>query len=267
MNVKITADTNGQKIYKIVWPDTQLDFLLVDRDSAISYDKEAVYILMDKFRRCFYIGETGGTKGGGVANRIKRHKWEKEFWDSALVIRDRNGDFDSGTVRAWFEWKLNAIAKSANTAVILSGAGEQVEPAGVKKRLDDILAVCRFIGISWAFYEEENGKKESAEKKTTTMKKPKAANKPTTTKSSVKPPAKETPQKELNQTQVAKYIANRVGKPGAYGHIWLILAGKGNKNGRKCGKGGELRKVMEELGIKFDDDDYVIDWKVAKIPV
>ncbi len=263
MNVKITADTNGQKIYKIVWPDTQLDFLLVDRDSAISYDKEAVYILMDKFRRCFYIGETGATKSGGVANRFKTHKWEKEFWDSALVIRDRNGDFDSGTVRAWFEWKLNAIAKAANTAVILSRAGEQEEPAGVKKRLDDILAVCRFIGISWAFYEEENKETEPAENKTVTVKKSTKTTKPAKTK----PSAKETPQKELNQTQVAKYIANSAGKPGSYGHVWLILAGKENKSGRKCGKNSEWRKPLEEVGIKFDKDDYVINWKDAKIPV
>lgn len=257
MNVKITADTNGQKIYKIVWPDTQLDFLLVDRDSAISYDKEAVYILMDKFRRCFYIGETGATKGGGVANRFKRHKWEKEFWDSALVIRDRNGDFDSSTVRAWFEWKLNAIAKSANTAVILSGAGEQVEPVGVKKRLNDILAVCRLIGISWAFYEEENNETEPAEKKTATVKKPAKA----------KPSAKETPQKELSQTQLAKFIANSAGKPGSYGHVGLILAGKANKSGRRCGKDSEWRKPIEAVGIKFDKDDYIINWKDAKIPV
>lgn len=260
MKVKITQDENGQKIYKIVWPDTQLDFLLVDRDSAISYDKEAVYILMDKFRRCFYIGETGATKGGGVANRFRTHKWEKEFWDSALVIRDRNGEFDSGATRAWFEWKLNDIAKAANSAVILSRAGKQEDPVGVRKRLDDILAVCRFIGISWAFYEEEGHQTDLSTKKTAKAKKPAKA-KPTP-----KPTAKKLPQKGLNQTQFARLIANRAGKPGSYGHVWLILAGKGKKNGRKCGRDSEWRKLLEEVGVKFDEDDYVADWQNVRIP-
>ncbi len=255
MEVKIKQDENGQKIYKIVWPDTQLDFLLADRDSAISYDKEAVYILMDKFRRCFYIGETGATKGGGVANRFRTHKWEKEFWDSALVIRDRNGEFDSSSTRAWFEWKLNDIAKAANTAVILSRAGKQEEPVGVKKRLNDILAVCRFIGISWAFYEEENKRIETAEK--------------TVSKKSVKtkPSDKSVLQSWTGKTQLARLIARREGKPGSLGHLLAFLGDSGNKSRRRCPKDSVWRKPLEVVGIKFDKDDFVSDWTCAKNPL
>lgn len=259
MEVKIKQDKNGQKIFKILWPDTQLDFLLVDRDSAISYDKEAVYILMDKFRRCFYIGETGATKGGGVANRFRTHKWEKEFWDSALVIRDRNGEFESETTRKWFEWKLNAIAKTANTAVILSSAGKQEEPVGVEKRLKDILAVCRFIGISWAFFEEACPESVPVHSLKKSVKVP--AKIKTQTESSSKKQSG-----EQNPTQFAKLIAQRAGKPGSYGHIWLVLAGKSRKNGRRCRKDSEWRKPLEEAGVKFDKDDYVIDWQSARIP-
>ena len=254
MNVKFTADANGQKIYKIVWPDTQLDFLLVDRDSAISYDKEAVYILMDKFRRCFYIGETGATKGGGVANRFKTHKWEKDFWNSALVIRDRNGEFDSGSIRAWFEWKLNDIAKAANTAVILSRAGKQEEPIGVKKRLNDILAVCRFIGISWAFYEEENPEAEPPAKKT--MEKP-----------SNKPAATTRLESWNGKTQLAKLIARRGGNEGAFGGILQYFAEEGSKVRKPCHHNSKWRKPLEDAGVTFDKNDYVKDWQSAKNPL
>ena len=261
MNVKITEDTNGQKIYKIFWPDTQLDFLLVDRDSAISYDKEAVYILMDKFRRCFYIGETGATKGGGVANRFRTHKWEKEFWDSALVIRDRNGEFDSSTIRAWFEWKLNDIAKAANTAVILSRAGKQEEPIGVKKRLNDILAVCRFIGVSWAFYEEENKETESSTKKTA------KTNNPMKMKPTSKPSAKATAQSWTGKTQFARLIAQREGKPKSCGHLLAYFGDPGNKSRRPCPKNSFWRTPLEDAGVKFDKNDFVKDWQHAKNPL
>ena len=50
-------------------------------------------------------------------------------------------------------------------------------------------------------------------------------------------------------------------------NVGLILAGKANKSGRRCGKDSEWRKPIEEVGIKFGNDDYVINWKDAKIPV
>ena len=175
MQVKITLDKSGPKIYTILWPNTQLDFLLADRDSVINYDKEAVYILMDKFRRCFYIGETGATKSGGISNRFRTHKWEKGFWDCALVVRDQHGDFAQDSIRAWFEWKLNDIAKLANTSVVLSSA--------------------------------------------------------------------------------------------SLGYLLALLGDKGNKSCRPCGKNSEWRKPLEDVGVRFDKDGFVADWKHAKNPL
>lgn len=151
MKVTIDPDANGQGVYTIQWPDTQLRFYLVQRDSNFDSKGGAVYILMDKYRRGFYIGETGPSRNGGVFNRFQTHKWEKKFWDCALVICDDHGSFKQDDVRRWFEWQLNVIAKKANTAVVLSTAGAQDEPFGVRERLSAILSVCRFIGISWAF--------------------------------------------------------------------------------------------------------------------
>lgn len=215
---------------------------------------------MDKFRQRFYIGETGASKSGGVVNRFRVHKWNKDFWDCALVIIHPNGGFGRDDDRKWFEWRLYEIAKKFSdgqeVVKIFSRAGEQKQPYAAEETLKVILSVCRLLGISWAFYKEENNEAGPAEGKTA---KKKSAKK--------KPSVKGTTKKELNQTQVAKYIANSVGKPGSYGHVWLILAGKTNKSGRKCGKNSEWRKPIEAVGIKFDKDDYVINWKDAKIPV
>ena len=128
MKVEIRPDENGQKTFTIYWPKSELEFLLVERGSKISYSKEAVYILMDKFRQRFYIGETGSTKGGGVVNRLRVHKWKKNFWDCALVIIDPHGGFGRDDDRRWYEWRLFEIAKEFSkgeeAVEILSSAAE-----------------------------------------------------------------------------------------------------------------------------------------------
>jgi hypothetical protein len=255
MEVKITPDKNGQKIYTILWPNTQLDFLLADRDSAINYDKEAVYILMDKFRRCFYIGQTGGTKGGGISNRFKTHKWEKGFWDCALVIRDQHGDFGKDSIRAWFEWKLNDIAKSANTSVVLSSAGKQDDPYGVEERLNAILAVCRLIGISWAFQGDAHKAIVPPSKKSVKS------------NSSAKPVTMLQAESWKGKTQLAKLIARRGGNEGAFGGILQFFAEVGSKVRKPCRPGTKWRKPLEEAGVKFDHTDFVVDWEHAKNPL
>ena len=131
----------------------------------------------------------------------------------------------------------------------------------MKKRLDDILAVCRFIGISWAFYEEENGKKESAEKKTST------ANKSIKAKPSKDTSTSTAPQSWKNKTQLAILIAQREGKPGSRGHLLAFLGDPGNKSRIPCPKDSCWRKPLEDAGLKFDNNDYVVNWKDAKNPL
>lgn len=257
MKVKITSDQHGQKIYEILWPNTQLEFFLADRNSGIDSDKGAVYILMDKFRRCFYIGETGSTSGGGIFNRFQTHRWEKEFWDCALVVSDSHGDFKQDDIRKWFEWKLNDIAKAANTAVVLSSAGRQNEPFGVSERLNAILAVCRFVGISWAFKVEER-------LESVPVVKPNNLVKP---KQKMRTEAKTQLAHWTGKTQLAKIIASRNGNIGAFGGILQYFADKGSKVRKPCHPGSKWRKPLEGVGIKFDKDDYVIDWQSANNPL
>ncbi len=258
MEVEIRPDENGQNIYKIFLMDSPLEFLLVERDSKIKYSKEAVYILMDKFRQRLYIGETGASKHGGVINRFRVHKWNKNFWNFALVIIHPKGGFGRDADRKWYEWRLSEIAKEfangEDKVKILSRAGEQDMPYGADQNLNVILSVCRLIGISWAFCDGEHQESVPMPKKSSK------------TKPEPKSSASRQKEGQLSQTQLAKFIAKRAGKPGSSGHIWLMLAGKDCKNGRRCRKDSEWRKPLEEVGVKFGNDDYVIEWHNARIP-
>ncbi len=63
-------------------------------------------------------------------------------------------------------------------------------------------------------------------------------------------------------TQLAKIIAERGGNAGSHGHVYLTLARK-----RRCPVSSKWRPVLESVGLKFDANDYVIDWTVAKNPL
>ena len=64
------------------------------------------------------------------------------------------------------------------------------------------------------------------------------------------------------KTQLAKAIARRNGNEGAFGGILQLFARK-----RPCSKGSKWRKPFEDVGISFDEQDYVIDWSVARNPI
>ena len=154
MKVNFKREKTDDEIFKIYWPDSQMRFYLIDRNVKAIGVKEAVYILMDKFRTKFYIGETGPSKNGGIQNRFQTHKWQKDFWNCALVIEDRNEEFKEQDIRKWFERRLFEIAKERSVAdkkyEVLSSAGKQ-EDLPYENRIQDILAVCRFLGIPWGY--------------------------------------------------------------------------------------------------------------------
>lgn len=155
MNVTFERDGSSDEIFMINWPDSQLRFYLVGRDDKLNGVKEAVYVLMDKFRTKFYIGETGPSSSGGIKKRFQVHKWQKDFWNCALVVEDRNGEFKKQDIRKWFERRLYEIAKGCSVAdkkyEVLSRAGEQENLQHLENRIRDILSVCRFLGIPWGY--------------------------------------------------------------------------------------------------------------------
>ena len=64
------------------------------------------------------------------------------------------------------------------------------------------------------------------------------------------------------KTQLAKLIARRGGNEGAFGGILHFFSRK-----RPCVKNSKWREALERVGLKFDANDYVIDWSVAKNPL
>lgn len=64
-----------------------------------------------------------------------------------------------------------------------------------------------------------------------------------------------------NKTQLAKGIAMRVdGRVGASGGICQYFT-----RFKPCPKHGKWRMPLADIGIKFDKDDFVIDWRVARL--
>ena len=64
------------------------------------------------------------------------------------------------------------------------------------------------------------------------------------------------------KTQLAKLIARRGGNEGAFGGILHYFS-----RVRPCVKTSKWRELLEFAGIKFDANDYVINWAVAKNPL
>lgn len=62
-----------------------------------------------------------------------------------------------------------------------------------------------------------------------------------------------------NVTQLAKLIARRGGNEGAFGGILHYFSRK-----RPCVKTSKWRKPLEDIGVKFDAQDFVTDWQCAK---
>ena len=64
------------------------------------------------------------------------------------------------------------------------------------------------------------------------------------------------------KTQLAKLIARRGGNEGAFGGILHFFSRK-----RPCVKNSKWREALEREGLKFDVNDYVIDWSAARNPL
>lgn len=64
------------------------------------------------------------------------------------------------------------------------------------------------------------------------------------------------------KTQLAKIIARRGGNEGAFGGILHYFSRM-----RPCVKSSKWRAALENVGIRFDNKDYVVDWQEAKNPL
>jgi len=63
-----------------------------------------------------------------------------------------------------------------------------------------------------------------------------------------------------NVTQLAKWITTQDGNIGAWGGVQQLLTAR-----RPCKPTSKWRKPLEELGIRFDANNLVVDWRSAKM--
>lgn len=70
------------------------------------------------------------------------------------------------------------------------------------------------------------------------------------------------PEKWTGKTQLARLLARREGNEGAYRGVLLLLARK-----RACRQGSKWRTPLEQAGLTFDPDGFVLDWTRAKNPL
>ena len=89
---------------------------------------------------------------------------------------------------------------------------------------------------------------------------------PATTKTptATKRPRPPRPKKERwnGKTQLAKLVARRGGNEGAFGGILHLFGRK-----RRCAKDSKWRRPLEQIGIRFDARDFVVDWSAARNPL
>lgn len=62
-----------------------------------------------------------------------------------------------------------------------------------------------------------------------------------------------------NKTQLAKLIARKGGNEGSFGYILHIFNKKCS-----CSKNSKWRPVLKQAGLKFDSNDFLINWSKAK---
>ena len=236
--MKCNIKEDGRKYIEFEFDGSCRKAYLVRREDKLPI-KEAVYILMDMRKHCFYIGQTGDGDCAGFVNRSVTHKWEKKWWEEALVFTDEHGAFQE-KLRKWIEGRLNEIAKKANTSLVMStGKKDPVETdVSWKGILDWILKVCRLCGLPWAY--------------------PVECSEMLVVEGEVCRESDCVDTNWGNPTQLAKAIIKKFAPSKTHGHVYQLLTRRSS-----C-KSGEWRSRLESIGLSFDPNGYVKDWKKAK---
>ena len=217
---------------------------LVNRDDKLEI-KEAVYILMDRRKHCFYIGQTGDSDCAGFVNRSAVHKWEKKWWEQALVFTDEHGEFQE-KLRKWLEGRLNEIAKRANTSLVMSIGKKNPSMADSEgdEILDWILSVCQLCGLPWSYPLVNASESVPVTKCNLKSKKCITRSWP-------------------NPTRLSKAIAEKYNGGKSSDYVSQLLRRRTTSQ-----VGTKWREILEvKVGLRFDANGRVIDWREAHNPL
>ena len=263
MKIKIDkSESKGMREFVLIGTSLRAYFIKRE-ENPTTLHAASVYVLMDHRRQGFYIGETGETSGGGFCHRFNSHKSSKkeQWWDLALCFTDTSELFSDERIRKWIESRLNEIAKSEGYLVISTAAASSESKASAEDKLREILHVCWLLGIPW-------GRDDSVKTEEKTTAKPKEVSiAKKKTKMAVVKKAPSIAERWSGAAQLAKLIAKRAGNEGAANGVAKFFAPVGSKTRKPCTPGSKWRKPLEDAGLDFDKDNFVIDWRRARNPL
>ncbi len=150
MKIKIDKAVSSG-VREIILSGSTVKAYLIKRDERPIQESSTVYVLMDKDRRGFYIGQTG-EGDGSFAKRFVSHSNARteKWWSLALCIVDTTGRLDNENVRKWIESSLYEIAAEKKYVVVSSATKFSAPVLDSEKILSDILEICWLFGIPWA---------------------------------------------------------------------------------------------------------------------
>lgn len=228
---------------EISLPDSPTSAYFICRGEKFEKVKESVYVLMDQRRTCFYVGESDNEIKGGFDHRIKRHnniKTEK-WWSYAICISDAR--LKNTEVRKWIEWSLYSKARQESFAIVSSATEsyKDFQPqGGARKLLDDIELILSVLGVPW-------------------LKVTSSAKDSSPTHHNVASTSANWP----NPTRLSKAIAEKYNGGKSSDYVSQLLRRRTTSQ-----VGTKWREILEEkVGLRFDANGRVIDWREAHNPL
>lgn len=214
-----------------------------------------------------YVGKAGerSDEALGVTNRIKEHTRDKyKDWDEAVVLTWRDNSMNATRV-TFLEHEFHDMIKRFRGEKMLANDVTPSSSTPGERELNDlerfanVHAPRMIAALGYTFLE---AKKSHARllPNASLSRKPKQ-----------KQPVVEKHSGDegiwKGKTQLAKLIARRGGNEGAAGGILQFFAEIGSKVRKPCRPGTKWRKPLEDAGVRFDADGFVVDWEHAKNPL
>lgn len=232
--------------YRLLWDK------VAEMKSAEVLDMPGIYFIIEKkgnekHKPRIYVGQGDKRKNQkAMLNRVKEHKRKGEFTWADDVVFIRIPDSFGPTEFSFLENKFYQLIVEAEAYDASQEDPHKAIPRDeIKYQVNCVLEEAEWI---LSIFGHRPFTKSVVADKVLVF----------DTKKEIKTAA----EKWEGKTQLAKLIAKRGGNEGAYGGILHYFS-----NFKACAKTSKWRKPLEDVGIKFDDKDMVIDWSVADNPL
>lgn len=212
-----------------------------------------------------YVGKAGerANESLGVMNRIKEHTRDKyKDWNEAIVLTWRENNLNATKV-SFLEHEFHEELKRLLGEKMLAN-----DSTPSRSRPDDreLYVLGRFVtfhaprlisALGYSFFEEKKKRTRKVVKKVTSPKVEISKESVCTADEGA----------WRSKTELARLIARRAGNEGAKNGVAQYFAPVGSKVRKPCHQDSKWRTPLENAGVKFDKDDFVIDWTCARNPL